>query len=258
MNSFMQTADVMCIDEKETTTDLFLGGKVQLIQPQNGYRATSDSVLVASAVKAHSGETILDVGTGSGVVALCVGARVKELCLTGIELQPQLAVLAEQNALLNKENMRVVCQNILAKKDELHGMQFHHVVSNPPFYTEDCPRKNAEQRIAYHEKIHISEWVIYCLKHVRPKGTLTLIHRPEILPEILPLLCQKLGGVEVIPILSKADSPAKRIIVRGVLGSKKPFLLREPVVMYNQEGRATDESERILRLGEGLFIADKR
>lgn len=78
----------------DTTIDDFLGGRVRLKQPAKGLRATSDSVLVAAAVPAQSGETILDVGTGNGVIAACLNARVAGLTLTGLDIQEDLLALA--------------------------------------------------------------------------------------------------------------------------------------------------------------------
>ena len=54
------------------TIDDFLGGKIKLAQEKEGYRVTSDSVLLASAVQVKENETVLDVGTGNGVVLFCL------------------------------------------------------------------------------------------------------------------------------------------------------------------------------------------
>lgn len=229
------------------TQDNFLGGRVRLKQPQEGCRATSDAILLAAAVRSKKGETLLDVGTATGVVALCVAARVENLCLTGIELQPELAQLACENALLNQKDFTVICQDIENKKDILHGVQFHHVVTNPPFYTEDHIRKNAQQATAFKEQVSLKTWLCYCLRHLRPKGTLTLIHRMEAVPEILSILDGRLGALEIIPIQSKPDKASKRVIVRGILGSRKPFELKSSLLMYEMNGTPTKQAEDILR-----------
>lgn len=104
----------------EFTTDDFLGGKVRLRQPVDGYRATSDAVLLAAAVEAAGAARILDVGCGSGAVALCAAARCPNARITGIELQPEMAALARENIRLNELNERIdiVEADIRTKKIE--------------------------------------------------------------------------------------------------------------------------------------------
>ncbi len=222
-----------------------MNGRVRMKQPEQGCRATSDSVLLASAVPMKKGESLLDVGCAGGIVALCVAARVPGIGLTGVEVQPALAALARENC----PEMAVVCADITQKIPELHGRQFHHVATNPPFYTEPRARRNAQQKVAFHEAVPLNTWLAACLKYVRPRGTLTLMHRMESVPEILAVLRPKLGALEIIPIVGKAGKPAERVIIRGVLGSRKPFAIRPPVVVHTAAGASTSAADALLRAG---------
>ena len=80
-----------------TTDDLFLGGKVRIRQPAKGYRAGLDPVLLAAAVDAKAGQSVLELGMGVGTALVCLGARVPGLTLAGVEIQPELAALACEN-----------------------------------------------------------------------------------------------------------------------------------------------------------------
>lgn len=237
----------------ETTTDLFLGGLVRLYQESNGYRATSDSVLAAAAVPAKQGESVLDVGTGNGVILFCLNARVPHLNLTGIEVQQSLCATATRNNLLNNASAHFIQADISQRIPELIGKQFHHVVSNPPFYTEGFARRNEQTALAYHEQISIQAWLAFCVRHIRPKGWLTLIHRPESLPDILSFLqTSALGAIEIIPIQSKAADEAQRIIIRGQLGSKKKLTIKPALVMHEPNGKRSQTAEDILRFGKAI------
>ena len=135
----------------------------------------------------------------------------------------------------------------------MKGKSFHHVVTNPPFYdTTGKARKNEEQALAYTATFDLKKWLEYCLKHVRAKGSLTLIHRPECLEEILSVLTKKLGAIQIIPILSKADTNAKRIIVRGVLGSSKPMTICPAIVMHTHTEKPSQVANSILRSGKSI------
>ena len=104
------------------TIDDFLGGKVKLKQPKVGYRATSDAILVAAAVDAKPHDSVLDVGCGTGIVGLSIAARVRDIYVTGLEIQTQLAALARENAILNGCKMDIVEGNLTDKIGDLHGM----------------------------------------------------------------------------------------------------------------------------------------
>lgn len=234
----------------EITLNDFLGGKIRLLQYKNGYRITSDTVLLAAAVQAKKNETVLDVGTGTGGVLFCLHARIPELNSTGIEIQTDLYQLALKNQEINQYKIHFINEDIFSEKSTLHGIQFHHVVTNPPFYTEDLIRNHPQTATAYHQTFDLSRWLRFCLKHLRAKGSFTLIHRTEALPEILAILNKTaLGGIEVIPIQAKVGSSSKRVIVRGIMGSKKPFVLRPPLVMHTETNERTELAEKIMREG---------
>ena len=234
------------------TTDDFLGGRVKLRQEKEGLRATSDSVLVAAAVLAKSGETVLDVGLGNGVVALCLNARLPNLRIAGIDCQEKLIRLARENAALNGCDLEVIKGDITLRPSPVHARQFHHVVTNPPFYDEPHKRQNPQVARAYHQGVSLTDWLSFCLRHVRAKGTLTAIMRPESLAEVLNVLSKKLGHIEIIPIVPKAGEKAKRIIVRGVMNNRSPLCLRAPLIMHQKNGKRSASAEKILRHGGGI------
>jgi len=236
----------------DITTDDFLNGKVKLRQSVRGVRATSDAVLVAAAVQAKTNDAVLDVGAGNGIIGLCIGARVP-IQLTALEIQENLVQLIQENAALNDRKITVIRTDLFNINDPLKGKTFHHVVTNPPFYdATGKERSNKEQATAYMAHFNLNDWLAYCLKHLRPKGTFTLIHRPEKLGQILMILEQKLGAIEVIPIYSKSRQTAKRVVVRGTLGSNKPTVICAGITLHTQSDKPTLSATKLLRQGKEL------
>ena len=92
----------------ELTEDGFLGGRLSLLQPARGYRAGVDPVFLAAATPARPGQSVLDLGCGVGTAALCLGARVPDLSLAGLERQPDYAALARENATRNGIPLTVI------------------------------------------------------------------------------------------------------------------------------------------------------
>jgi tRNA1Val (adenine37-N6)-methyltransferase len=97
----------LIFDENQLTDDKFLCGRLRLLQPEKGYRAATDAVLLAAACPAVAGQSVLDLGCGAGAASLCLAARVPGLRLTGLEVQPEYADLARRNAARNGIAMEV-------------------------------------------------------------------------------------------------------------------------------------------------------
>ena len=68
------------------TEDGFLGGRLRILQPEKGVRAGIDSVFLAAAVPAHTGDSVFEAGIGPGVAALCLLARSPGVEVTGVEV----------------------------------------------------------------------------------------------------------------------------------------------------------------------------
>ena len=84
--------------------DYLLDKKVKIFQPIDGYRASTDAVFLSallSCVKTQ--DKILDVGSGTGAISLCLASRFaeKQPLITGLELQPELAELSNLSAKAN-------------------------------------------------------------------------------------------------------------------------------------------------------------
>ena len=226
--------------------DAFLGGRLQL--HQTGYKATNDAVFVAAAVPAKPGQTVLDVGCGTGAVGLCLAARVPGIVLTGLDNDSEMLAHAQENSRINAIAAQWVCGNIQDKK-ALKGAQFDHVVTNPPYFSHQPPRQKYAQTA--HTDVPLFTWLDFCVKRLRPRGTLTLIHRTECISEIMACLQGRLGRLTVFPLWAKQGEGAKRCLIQGVLGSKQPFVLSSGLILHDSSG-FTDEAERIMRAGDFL------
>src|SRR5262245_44871055 len=105
-------ADCIVTDQArlaDTTDDVFLGGRLRLLQPAKGFRAGLDAVLLAAAtdIATDRGVRVLDAGAGVGTAGLCLAARVAAAQVTLLELVPALAALARANVARNQLSDRV-------------------------------------------------------------------------------------------------------------------------------------------------------
>lgn len=232
--------------------DAFLGGRLQVLQPKKGLRAGSDAVFLAAAVTAGPGDRVLDVGTGCGIVALCLAARLPGVAIDALEVQFQFAELARQNAARNGFGGRItVHQGDLAHPPaDIPRNAYDHVMTNPPYYDASATTIPSDpgKAIGHVEgELDVSQWVWTCLKFLKPKGWLTVIHRADGLAHVLTGLTGKAGDVTVYPLWPRAGEPAVRVIVRARKGGKGPLTLHPGLVLHGADGAFTAAAEQVLR-----------
>ena len=239
--------------------DRLLGGRVTLRQPRQGYRAAIDPVLLAAAVPANVVDTVLDIGCGVGAAALCLAIRVAGCRVTGVEPQRELVRLAGDNIMLNDLFGRVVIMagDLLRPPPRLEPGSFSHVMANPPHLVAAAATASPDASKAaatVEGEADIAAWVRFALTMVRPKGSLTFIHRADRMEQLLAQLSGRAGEIVVFPLWPGADKPAKRVIVRARKGVAAPTRLMPGLVLHEVDGRYTLAADAVLRRGAGLGL----
>jgi len=236
--------------------DRLLDGRVLLRQPEDGYRAAIDPVLLAAAVTAEAGETVLDLGSGVGAASLCLASRVEGCRIFGLEMQPPLVALARQNIEINGFTGRVdtMIGTLQAPPPRLAPGSFHHVMTNPPFNApEGTPSPSAIKDAANREtEVDLSAWMRFAVNMLRPKGVLTVVFRADRLDALMAALHGKAGEMVVTPLWPKRGRPAKRILLRARKGIATPLTLSPGLVLHEEDGRYTALADDILRRGQAL------
>lgn len=248
----------MATDAMDVSRDVFLNGALTISQPRRGYRAATDPILLAAAVEARAGQSVLELGCGVGVALLALGYRVPRLVLEGVERMPDYAALAEANAQANGITARITCADLAAMPASLKR-SFDHVLANPPYFLPSAPAASDPGRAAaLREETPLAFWIDVALKRLKPGGWLTLIHLAERLPEILSGLDGRAGAVEVRPLQPRVGRAAGRVLIRARKGAKSPFRLLAPLVLHSGDRHESDGddfsegAQAILRDGAAL------
>lgn len=249
----------------EVSEDAFLGGRVTLLQPVEGYRAAIDPVFLAAAVPAFEGQHVLDAGAGVGAAALCLARRVEGVGVTGIEIQPALAALAAANIERNGLSGRVAVieGDILDPPPRLVPESFDHVMANPPYLEAgraDAPPDsgkalaNVEGAGGEGGGADLAEWVRFGLDMLVPKGRFTVIHRADRLDALLAALYGRAGEIVVFPLWARAGKPARRVLIQARKAVHGPVHMAPGLVLHAEDGGYTPPAEAVLRGGEGLTL----
>ena len=128
----------------ETLDGLRMKKVGQLVQKKKGYRLSMDPLLLANFVTVKRHETLLDIGTGCGIIPVYLSRKGIENRIVGIEIQDELYDLALRNKELNG------CANVAFVKGDVRTAgkdlgTFHVIVSNPPYVKERTGRKSPGQ-----------------------------------------------------------------------------------------------------------------
>lgn len=250
------------------TDDAFLGGRLQILQLQQGYRAGLDAVMLAAAVEDPGGGpfAVLDAGAGVGTAGLCVAHRCPNAHVVLVEREADFVQLARENIARNDLADRVSAvqadvRNARASDLDACGLiegRFDQVIANPPYHAEGAgTRASHGLKAAAHAMpdAALDDWFRFLARMAKPGGEMLVIHKTDALPDLLAAAKGRFGALSALPFHSRADAPASRVLLRGVKGSRAPFRVQPGYVVHGPDGCFTAGAEAVLRLGRGLRVA---
>ncbi|OGP32392.1 MAG: hypothetical protein A2073_00200 [Deltaproteobacteria bacterium GWC2_42_11] len=166
-------------------------GHFRIIQSKKGCRFSEAPFLLADfSLPITEDDTVLDIGTGSGIIPLIIAYRTPARNIVGVEIQEGIARLAIENVRVNSlsERVRILHHDYRALKDIFGKGEFSVILSNPPHipvnYGRIAPyieRAVSRQEIfgTLRELVHVSG----CL--LKPKGRIFYIYPVSRLDEVV-------------------------------------------------------------------------
>ncbi|SNY92453.1 tRNA1(Val) A37 N6-methylase TrmN6 [Cohaesibacter sp. ES.047] len=249
--------------------DQFLGGRITLYQPKKGHhRSGTDAVLLAACTPAHSGDLVVDLGSGVGAAGLCVAARVGALRLLAVEIEPDVARIALAN--MNRPdchahlqaasvlNCDVAIRGEARKQAGLVENLADHVIANPPYYRSERYQTSPNEARAMAHMLTdegMEPWFRTAVSILKSGGTFTLIQRADELPELLRLMQGRFGGITVQPFAPREGEAAHRVVIQGRKQSRAPFRLL-PMISLHDQGKdiPAERIEAVHRHGAAIDL----
>ena len=221
----------------EVTVDTLLGGRVTLLQPARGFRASLDPVLLSAFVSPPFGR-FLDIGCGTGALSFLLLARDAAATGVAVELQAPLAALAEEGRARNglAARLEVRAGDVRTLAPDLGAARFDLVVTNPPYrpVAGSRPSPDASRALSNHEvALTLAEWVDVAARAVRPGGRVAAIFPAERALELGDALrARDLAPARVRFVHPHADRPASRVLVEAERAGRAPLLVEAPLVVH--------------------------
>lgn len=239
------TSEVL-IKETERIDDLERNG-LRLIQDPSKFCFGMDAVLLAHFSTVRKNECALDLGCGNGIIPILLSGISEGKHFCGLEIQPEVADMAERSVLLNQisHKVEIICGDIKDASERFGASSFDVVTSNPPYMIggHGLVGNNDAKMIARHEILCTLDDVIReTAKLLKPKGRCYFVHRPFRLVEILSGM--HAHGIEpkrmrlVYPFIDKEPN---MVLVEGIRGGSPRLTVEKPLIVYAAEGVYTKE-----------------
>jgi tRNA1Val (adenine37-N6)-methyltransferase len=211
-------------------------------------KVNTDGVLLGALAGSSSPSTILDIGTGTGVIALMLAQRHLSSAITAVEMDEAAAQTAKLNFGNSQfsDRLQVHAQSFQHYFADHPSQQFDLIVSNPPFYIQSLRSPGERKAMAKHADNGFFEELIKGIAlHLTAYGEGWLIAPLNTVSLILQLAEQnELHLQRAIDILSYPHSePHRRIIV---LGRKQTLVVTARLCIYDAPGVYNAEYRTLL------------
>lgn len=209
---------------------------LKIIQNTDKFCFGMDSVLLSEFARdMKNNKTIIDLGTGTGILPILLSKKVQASKIVGVEIQKDMANMANRSVELNN------LQDIIEIKNEDISLlnlddNFDYVVTNPPYKKggTGLVSKDDTHIISKHETtVSLEQWIEIASKLLKDNGAIYMVHRPERLVELLNYLRKyKLEPKIIRFVYPSVEKNANLILIKAVKYAK-PFLKVEKPLILN-------------------------
>ncbi len=218
-----------------------------LQQYKDSYRYNSDTIFLYNFISKHRLKgSMLDVGSGCGVLGLLLKRDFPNIELTQIEIQSRYAKLSRKNADINSIKSSVIEDDFLTHVFET---KYDCVVSNPPFYhSGSLKSKNNSLFLSRHsDSLEFEKFAKKVYAILKPKGSFLFCYDAKQVDFILKHLIDakfKVNNIQFIHVT--AQKSASLVMVLAKRESRSLCDILAPLILY-KNGTYTDEVKEIFK-----------
>ena len=230
----------------EQFEDLQLDG-LKIIQSKDGYKFSTDSVLLANFGKAKASDKYLDLCSGSGVVAILFSWKNKIKESFVVEIQERLADMAKRSIEANNLNIKVINDDLINCLKHFEQESIDVITVNPPYNILTNDIEETEISIATHElKTSLESIAMTAGKLLKFGGKLFMVHRADRIADIMFELKKcKLEPKKLQIVYPKVQKEPNLVLIEAKKGAKSGIKILEPLILMTQEGTETEQLKKI-------------
>lgn len=237
----------MELKSNERIDDLEFKG-LKIIQSEDGFCFGIDSVLLTDFAKEiKEGSNIIDLGTGTGILPILLSGKTKNTKFVGVEIQQEVAQMAEKSVKLNNLNnqIEILNMNILDLKQKYSRNTFDAVVTNPPYKKANTGliNENYKKQVSRHEiTASLSDFIETASYLLKDYGSFYMVHRPNRLVDIFYLMRKnQIEPKKIRFVYPNKEKIANLVLIKGVKKGNPELNFDSNLYVYDEEGKYTKE-----------------
>lgn len=219
--------------------------KLKMIHIDGAYSFGIDSILLGNFAKMKKNKTLLDIGSGNGILAMMANDLYNLKKVYAVEIQKTKTDILEINLKLNDiQNIEIINKNL--NDVDFRENTLDYIITNPPYYkiNQNIKNKKEEFLISRQELyLNLDNIFNFANKTLKDKGKLFMIHKPERMVEIFT----KAGNIKpkrIQFVSSTFDTKPQFILVEFIKNAKDGIKIEDPIIIY-KDGKYTDQVRKI-------------
>lgn len=231
----------MRLDMEEETLDEILNGLVRVYQKKRGYRFSLDSILLSHFVSLKQLARVMDIGCGSGIILFILAKRYSHSRCSGLEIQANLAGMAQKSSRINglEHRVDIIQGDARDIKNLFSERSFDTVIFNPPYRKLNSGRVNPheEKAIARHEiNGSLNDFLKAANYLLKPRGNVYTIYPAKRLVELVYIFRRNaMEPKRMKLVFSDSDSDAAFVLAEGKKGSREELKMEPPLFIYDRD-----------------------
>lgn len=208
-------------------------------------KINTDGVLLGVMVEAENPTRILDVGSGTGVIALMLAQRFSDAVVDAVDIDEVAYIRTQENFRQSKFAVRMFA---LHGDFEVVNENYDIIVSNPPFYVNALHNPDDRKRLARHADLAFFRRLVrFSKERLSLTGTLQLILPVDLSDDIIRYAEQEdLSLIREVCIQSFVESePIRKILVFAK--RKETDVARSKFIIYQQKGVYSEGYRQFLK-----------
>ena len=243
------------IHQDETLEELQLDG-LKILQKKKGFRFGMDSVLLSHFADIRPYETVVDFGTGTGILLLLLFGRGKGCSYYGIEIQQEYCDMAKRTICMNhlEDRMTIYCGDAGKSEDFFLPCSTDAVICNPPYsrpgaalispFSDRAKARNQDEDT-------LRSFLCSAFRILRGKGRVYMVYPAAQMLQIMSLM----AACHIEPkrfqlVYPQIAKPANLVLIEGVKDAKPMLHPMKPLIVFDDNQDLTKEMKSIYHINE--------
>ena len=210
-------------------------------------KVCTDASLFGAVIDAEGASSILDIGTGTGVLSLMVAQKNPTAYITAVEIDPDAARQAEENFAASPwaGNFRLICRDVNGYAQTTPD-QFDLIISNPPFFERNLKGQKRSKNMARHdESLNFKQLAGIVRSLLSAEGKFWVLLPAFEFNKLTGLLAPELEPAKEWSVYDRPGAPVSRKI--GVFGRNTDAKAPAGLCIKNTDGAYSEEFTRLLK-----------